>query len=198
MTSAEWATCQDARRMIEALWERWSVSYEKRDQGWSVHAKAGGAPAEEDFRAFQSALHAYYLQCCRAIWKLLPQEGSRVGVQVAERFLAGHASFEEVHEADYEAEGAAFLFDYRSDQNEVECLVEQARAIPDNEMRQMLHQPEAARAIETCELLKRAAYFVDYAMVYPGLTPCGPPPESYGLFLSADLLRNIVSNPFGE
>jgi hypothetical protein len=44
-------------------------------------------------------------------------------------------------------------------------------------------------------LLKRAAYFVDYAMVYPSLSPMGPPPASYRSFLSARVLREHVGSP---
>jgi hypothetical protein len=43
---------------------------------------------------------------------------------------------------------------------------------------------------------KWAAYFADYAMVYPNLVPLGPPPESYDPFLSAGLLREVFGNSF--
>jgi hypothetical protein len=45
-------------------------------------------------------------------------------------------------------------------------------------------------------LLKRAAYFADFAMIYPSLTPKGPPPKSYYPFLSAELLREFVGYSF--
>jgi hypothetical protein len=60
----------------------------------------------------------------------------------------------------------------------------------------MLHPPDAADRIETRELLKRAAYFADYAMVSAGITPRGYVFHSYSLFLSAGLLRRTFGNVF--
>jgi len=59
----------------------------------------------------------------------------------------------------------------------------------------MLHPPEIADEVEPRELLKQAAYFADYAMIYPSLRPQRPPPERYRPFLSADLLRQHVAYP---
>jgi hypothetical protein len=59
----------------------------------------------------------------------------------------------------------------------------------------MLHPPEVAQEIEPRELLKRAAYFVDYAMIFPSLRPKGPPPASYRPFLSAAVLRQHIAYP---
>ena len=64
-------------------------------------------------------------------------------------------------------------------------------------MRSMLHPSESADEIDPRELLKRAAYFADYAMIYPSLSPQGPPPDSYRPFLSADVLRQYVGYPGG-
>jgi hypothetical protein len=38
-------------------------------------------------------------------------------------------------------------------------------------------------------LLKSAAYFAHYAIMYPAMNPKGVPPQSYHQFLSAHLLR---------
>jgi hypothetical protein len=174
MTEAEWFETDDAPRMIEALWQ------------FQQHDVAG----------LERQLHRYYLACCRAIWRLLPQEESRCGVLVAERRLAGAVSTEEFDKANYHAEGAAFNIDYNCDPEAIQQWIEQTRAIPDAELRAMLHPPEAALQIETRELLKRAAYFVDYAMLSDRLIPKGPPPSSYAPFLSAGLLREVFGNPF--
>jgi hypothetical protein len=55
-------------------------------------------------------LRRYYLACCRRIWKLLPMDESRRGVEVAEHHLAGDATDEELRKAEWHAEGAAVLF----------------------------------------------------------------------------------------
>lgn len=56
-------------------------------------------------------LHRYLLMCCRAIWPLLPDEGSRRGVEVAELFVDGRATEEEFFHAEWGAEGAAFSWE---------------------------------------------------------------------------------------
>jgi hypothetical protein len=175
MTEAEWLASSDAPRMIDALWHL------QRD----------------DLEGLERRLHWYYLLCCRAIWKLLPQEASRRGVEVAERFLAGEADDEELSDVNWSVEGAAFCIDYNTDPESIEQWIVQTQAMPDAELRAILHPPEAARRIETRELLKRAAYFADYCMIYPRLLPKGPPPQSYAPFLSADLLREVFGSPFG-
>ena len=142
-----------------------------------------------------STLHRFYLASCRGVWRLLPQDGSRYSVELAERFLAGVATAQEVNEANYYAEGAAFCIDYDTAPQEIARWVEEVRAIPDAELRSMLHGAEAADEVEPRELLKRAAYFADYAMIYPSLSPQGPPPETYRLFLSAAVLRQHVEYP---
>jgi hypothetical protein len=174
MTETECFEADDALRMIEALWQ--------------LH--------HDDVPGLERQLHRYYLACCRAIWKLLTQEGSRNGVIVAERHLAGELSTEELYKANYDCEGAAFNIDYNCDPEAIQGWVEQTRAIPVEELRDMLHPPEAAVLIETRELLKRAAYFADYAMISESLIPKGPPRSTYALFLSASLLREMFGNPF--
>ena len=55
-------------------------------------------------------LRRYYLACCRRIWKLLPMDESRRGVEVAEHHLTGNATDEELRKAVWHAEGVAVLF----------------------------------------------------------------------------------------
>jgi hypothetical protein len=151
---------------------------------------------KDDPAGLELELQRYYLACCRAIWRLLPQEASRNGVVVAERRLTGEVTDEEFHRAEYECEGAAFNIDYNCDPVAIQLWVEQTQAIPKAELRAMLHPPDAADQIETRELLKRAAYFADYAMVSAGITPRGYVFPFYFLFYSADLLRRMFGNPF--
>src|SRR5262245_21057460 len=65
-------------------------------------------------------LHTYYLACCRRIWRLLPQEASRRGVELGEQYLAGQISAEELDRANYHVEGAAFNIDYNSEPENIE------------------------------------------------------------------------------
>lgn len=52
-----------------------------------------------------------------------------------------------------------------------------------------------ALEIEPRELLKRTAYFEDYAMIYPSLSPKRPPRVIYRPFLSATVLRQHIGYP---
>jgi hypothetical protein len=174
MTEAEWLASNDAPQLIKVLRQVYRA----------------------DRKYFERQMHRYYLACCRAIWKLLPQDASRQGVEVAERYLRGQATDEELREVDWHVEGAAFNIDYNCDPEAVERWVEQTPAIPESELRAIIHPPEAIADISTQELLKRAAYFADYAVIYPHLTTKRNPPDSYLPFLSASLLREVLSNPF--
>lgn len=170
-----WYESTDAYRMLEALWEL----------------------PHRDVRALEYKLHGYYLACCHAIWELLPDEDSRWGVETAERYLAGEIDAKELNRINYDVEGAAFNIDYNCEPEMIERWVEQVRSMPEQRLRAMLHPPGAKWNIEPRELLKRAAYFADYAMLYSKLTPsrCAPP-KNYAPFLSAKLLREFVGNPF--
>ena len=174
MTEAEWLETSDVPQMLEALWE--------------LH--------DGDESRIVPALHRYFLACCRRIWKLLPHDESRRGVEVAERYLAGRVTDAELKEVDWCVEGAAFDIDYNCDPEAIRGWVAQTRAIPEAELRALLHPPEAATAIDTRELLKRAAYFADHAVRYPRLRPKRRVPSNYVTFLSAGLLRELFGNPF--
>jgi hypothetical protein len=117
-------------------------------------------------------------------------------VEVAERYLEGEATDDELKEIDWDVEGAAFNIDYNCDRAAIEGWVEEGRAIPEAEHRAMLHPPGAAAEVDTRELLMRAAYFADFAVIYPHLEPKRGVPDSYVPFLSAALLRDLFGNPF--
>lgn len=116
---------------------------------------------------------------------------------MAEQFLAGTVSADEISAYNWHVEGAAFCIDYNSAPANIESWVAEIRALPALELRSLLHPPDAADAIEPRELLKRAAYFADYAMIYPSLKPKGPPPATYRPFMSAAVLRQHVGYPGG-
>jgi hypothetical protein len=194
VTEAEWHRSDDAGAMLDYLWEQYGVS------PYGIDLRFGGdmretAPSLGPLTDLDRVLHRFYLASCRRIWKLLPQEASRRGVELTEHFLAGAVSGEEITNYNWHVEAAAFCIDYNSDPEAVDRWVTELRVIPEAELESMLHPPGFARRTDPRELLMRAAYFVDYAMVYPSLSPKGPPPASYRPFLSAVLLRQYVAYP---
>jgi hypothetical protein len=175
MTEAKWNSSLDVRRLLPVLRKQW----------------------RGDQETLEKKLHRYYVACCRAIWQLLPQQGSREGVEVAERYLEGEATREELRKVDYEVEGAAFNLDYNGNPRDIRLWVQAARAISKNKLRAMLHPVEAVSR----ELLTKAAYFVDFAVVYPGMKEKNPWAGDMiwagcDPFLSAPLLREMFGNPF--
>jgi hypothetical protein len=193
MTEAEWHRSDDAGAMLDFLWQRQGVSPDEIDLRFGGDVKASGAGDD-----LSHSLHRFYLASCRRIWPLLPQEASRRGVEMAEQFLAGEVTSEQVSEYNWHTEGAAFRIDYAAAPGDTEAIahwVAEVQTLPASELRSMLHPPETAGEVEPRKLLLRAAYFADYAMLYPSLRPHGPPPVSYRPFLSAEVLRRHVGYP---
>ena len=180
--------------MLDALWARFGVAPHWCDLRFGGDMRYT-APRPQEIADFDRRLHLYYLASCRAIWRLLPQEGSRHGVELAEQFLVGAATAEELNKYHYFVEGAAFTIDYNTEPEAIKRWVSEVRAIPEAELRSMLHPPETALQIDARELLKRAAYFADYAFIYPSIIRKLPPPPNYRPFLSADLLRRHLDRP---
>jgi hypothetical protein len=173
MTEEEWLRSDDVALMLRWFRQEWR-----------------GEEADLDGR-----LQRYCLACCRRIWPLLPQEASRAGVEVAERFLDGRATREELGRADWLAEGAAFKFDFDTDSEAIARWCEEVARIPPEELAAMIHAPRPEDDLSPRRLLELAAYFADCAMCYPGIQP-KESIERYRLFLSAPLLREVVGNPF--
>ena len=46
-------------------------------------------------------IQKYLLECCRRIWELLPDSGSRKGVEAAEKLSKGEISWEDAMETDW-------------------------------------------------------------------------------------------------
>lgn len=167
MTRKEWITSTNVPAMLETLWEA----------------------ANGDEAVLIPALHRYFLTCCRSIWRLLPQADSRLGVEVGEQYLAGEASDKELYRVNWYVEGAAFTIDYNTQPEAIDRWVSDVKVIPAGEMALMLNPVGLILEIQPRELLTRAAYFADYAMLYPHMTPKRRVPESYVIFLSSELLR---------
>jgi hypothetical protein len=196
MTEADWHRSGDAGAMLDYLWQRRAVEPHGMDLrfGGDVQDLAAAEKIENDLGP---SIHRFYLASCRGIWPLLPQEASRRGVELSEQFLAGEATAEELSKYNWHTEGAAFCIDYNTAPEDIARWVAAVRTLPEGELRAMLHPPETADQVELRELLKRAAYFADYAMIYPSLRPHGPPPGNYRPFLSAAVLRQHVGYPGG-
>jgi hypothetical protein len=179
MNETEWLSSDDASAMLEFLFHR------RRNMN------------EVARKSLTCALHKFYLASCRAIWRLLPQEASRKGVELAEQFLVGKATSERVREYNRCTEAAAFCLQWpdAEDMEAIACWVAQIDALPARELRAMLHPPSTADEIDPLELLRRAAFFADYAMVYPNLRSPRPPLKCYRPFLSAEILRQHVEYP---
>jgi hypothetical protein len=138
-------------------------------------------------------LHRYYLLCCRRIWRLLPQQESRRGVELAEQYLAGRVSAEELMHANYYVEGAAFNIGYNSEPENIERWVREVEAMPRDELRALLADEGSTVAVDARKLLLRAAYFADYAMMYPKLRH-KQPLEKYAIFFAPELFRDVFGD----
>jgi hypothetical protein len=181
MTERVWLECADARPMLEALWQHF-----------------GG-----DESILVPRIHRYLIACCRRIWRLLPDKGSRLGIEVAERFVEGEASVRKLRKTAWYAEESAFTIDYDTDPPAVQRWIEQTRAIARHELAALLYPPDLADELDIRRLLMRAAYFAHFAASFPFQMrmsffwrPEHPACSSYSLFLSAQLLREVFGNPF--
>ena len=107
-------------------------------------------PARAQEAELLRLLHRYLLACCRAIWPLLPREGSRRGVEVTELLIEGRASKEEYHRAEYQAEGAAFFLEYMPHEPETS---EEMRAFYEEMDRERVQSdsPEEQRVLQQYE-----------------------------------------------
>ena len=102
-----------------------------------------------------------------------------------------HVPDSDLSDCDYYVEGAAFGIDYKSSPDELDSWISSVDAIPKSDFRSLLCLQNEDRP-DSYQLLKSAAYFAHYAIMYPAINPKGNPPESYHKFLSADLLREHI------
>lgn len=150
---------------------------------------------EEAWRIF---LQRYFLACARAIWKLLPDEMSRRGIEVTEQFLLGLATPDDMSRADYESEAAAFGIDYNTNPAEVERWEDEIKRIPRGELKELIHPIGSAGKYKPREILLYAAYFANFAMNYTnfvnldGTKRTARVPENYWIFLSPKVLKEFL------
>jgi hypothetical protein len=173
MTHAEWLCSDDLRMMLAALWD-----------------------AIGDEASWVSQVRRYLMARCRRIERLLPQEASRRGLDVAEQYLTGAASDDELKEAIHHAEGAAFNLYHNCDPEAIEQWADEVRAIPAGEMAALLDPPGVAWEMDALELLKLATGFAFFVTVSPG--GLWGVPGIYFPFLSVESLREHFGSPFQE
>lgn len=194
MTAEQWRRSEDPVAMLRALRATWC-----------------GEEAE-----LVRLTHRYLLACCRANWELLPMEESRRGIEVAERYVDGRATREELGRAEWDAEGAAFFLEpfeyepedetpearegrlqYEADRKaRIDLLVAEVEAMPPEDLRRLVRLEASDGDISPRPLLADAAYFADSAMTYPGVRPRGSVIDKHRKFLAAALLREIVGDSF--
>jgi hypothetical protein len=188
MSKSEWLNSNDAGVMIDYLWHL-------RDQMWEHWGQFRFTrfdPAIVE-KKLASKLHQYYVACCGMIGKLLPQEESRRGIELAELYFAGMATAEELNDYTYLTEGATFVFEFNTKPDEITRWEMEVLSIPQEEMRAMLHPPELAETIVPGQLLWEAASFANAATNY-GLRGLASTVD-YHQFLSAELLRTYFDYP---
>lgn len=187
LTQAEWDVCDNAAAMIDFLWQQHD-EYQP-----SIEISIKGILKVMDVKEVRRIklahlLHGYYIQSCFFIWDLIPQEASRIGLEIAEWFHAGFATEEELHIAEWNAEAAVFTFDFDHKPELVKKLIADVENIPKYKLSQLLHPPETADRIDPKKLLRMAANFVNSVMV-PLPYKC----RDMDIFLSASLLRRHVT-----
>ena len=189
MTENEWLICEDAASMFDNVWEQ--------EPFVSLASKFTRGSTDEEWQSnleVEKPLYRFYLASCRNIWQLLPQEESRKGVELAEEFVAGNISWEKVSDYNYYTEGAAFNIDYDVEPKQIEKWVKEVESVSGKTFQGLLSSERAYSELGPRGILLDAAYFADHAMMYPCLTPKGPP-HKHTHFMFAGLLREYIDYP---
>ena len=190
MTKNDWENCNSASEMIEFLWSKEPLTSIAK-----VYGKCLSTEEWNKYLEHEIPLYRFYLASCRNIWEFLPLEESRNGVELAEKYIDGIVTFDQVNEYSWHTEGAAFCIEYNSLPEKIAVWVREVESISTPAKKKMLNLPETAGDIEAREILLNAAYFAHYAMMYPTVTPKGPPRKGYLKFMFPDVLREYVSYP---
>jgi hypothetical protein len=157
-----------------------------------LELKLGGyLSANEDM----NAVHRYLLECCRRIWVLLPDEGSRNGVVAGEKYLRGMINWGQTRKYDYDSEGSAFMFDYAEEGDQ--RVDEHIRHINQNIVliRNLLVSPFDIADVSAKRLLIDAAYFANFALKFPELRfgkQCEKEMRCRGKFMPNTLLKKSI------
>jgi hypothetical protein len=194
MNLAEWLRSDDPSQMLE-----WLLSI---------------MPEE----AFDYRLRRFYLACCRRIWRLLPPDAIRLGLEAAERHLEGTATPREASywahlakEWGYMAEADIYAIStyncvcdeqelpdesFFSQSGRVQCWVDEIARIPTHKIRRMVRKKGDAITSSPRKVLEDATMFAHstiYWAVGSGEVKRGI--ETYGQFLFPHVLRATVCHP---
>jgi hypothetical protein len=167
---------------------------------------------------FDYRLRRYYLACCRRIWRLLPPDAIRLGLEAAERHLEGAATPREVsywaqlaQDWGYMAEADLYAIStynsvcdeqelpdesFFSQSGRVQRWVDEITRIPSHKIRKMVRMTGDAVTPPPRRLLENAncfAFSTIYWAVGSGEVRRGI--EAYGQFLSPHVLRATVCHP---
>ena len=114
-------------------------------------------------------IQKYLLECCRRIWELIPDSGSRKGVEAAEKLCRGEISWDEAMVTDWYSEGSAFLFEYGNETDpEISEYISQIN-LQRTTIGNLLVPPVYMGSVDIKDLLMDAAYFANTALNYPGI-----------------------------
>jgi hypothetical protein len=153
MTEAEWLTCNDPRRMLLVFQE-------------------AVVPGDKRFTTGDRQLRLFACACCRTVWPNLTDARSRRAVKVAERYVDGLATAEQLRKAEYDANQAQFKLwrrEFLSSSDASEAQGWQISCLAKACVRQ-----------DPLTYLRINGYFFK---AVPAVT-------------QADLLRDIIGNPF--
>jgi len=143
----------------------------------------------DKFKSYIPILHRYFLACCWKIKHLIPQQGLRDGLRGAEQWIEGKITDEEFWRLERSAEAEAFAFENPdiAEEEELQTLINSVEF------------PKGTSYKTAYYIMKKAAYFVDSAMVYPKINHA-PYVESIctSHFLCADLLREYLQPRFKD
>jgi hypothetical protein len=177
MTEAEWLASDNASAMIEAR--------------YPLFGPLPATTSERKLRLFTTA-------CCRRIWHLLPDDLSREAVEVAERFADGAATEPERAEAGRLA-SEAYYSKFGSDGRDSEryaaaiCLCQpHGPGIRGSAAHAASEIPGAVGSAVIASVLDSA----DPEPAFPRWPADKSPVEVAERVASADLLRDIIGNPF--
>lgn len=159
--------------------DEWNESFDALDMLRSLHRSL---PKDRRIE-LAPVLHRYYLACCQRIRYLLPQPSIKEGLKGAEDFLDGKIDWDKLNELNRHAEAECFNFETDEWEEDIRLMI---AAVPELEY---LPYPEAR------QLMKRAAYFADRAIIFSHLKDTLRPPKRED-FLCPKLLREFLQTPF--
>lgn len=152
MTKSDWFQCKDTGLMFKYLWSK--------EPFYSVAQKFQNYPTTEPWENYQDVLlpiYKFYLASCRKVWELLPQEASRMGVELAEQYIDGKISWDVLSKYNWYVEAAAFTFESKDQQEIIDTWVNEANLNSEELINQILENYQKQEKLDTDGDLQRLA-----------------------------------------